>query len=29
MANNPVAVELRRMPMVTEVGAENNSATVR
>src|SRR5215831_16872122 len=25
MANNPVAVELRRMQMVTEVGAENNS----
>ena len=28
MANNPVAVELRRMHMVTEVGAENNSTTV-
>jgi regulator of protease activity HflC (stomatin/prohibitin superfamily) len=28
MANNPVAVELRRMQMVTEVGAENNSTTV-
>jgi regulator of protease activity HflC (stomatin/prohibitin superfamily) len=28
MANNPVAVELRRMQMVTEVGAENNSITV-
>jgi regulator of protease activity HflC (stomatin/prohibitin superfamily) len=27
-ANNPVAVELRRMQMVTEVGAENNSTTV-
>ena len=25
--NNPVAVELRRMQMVTEVGAENNSTT--
>jgi regulator of protease activity HflC (stomatin/prohibitin superfamily) len=28
MANNPVAIELRRMQMVTEVGAENNSTTV-
>ena len=28
MAANPVAVELRRMQMVTEVGAENNSTTV-
>ena len=28
MVNNPVAVELRRMQMVTEVGAENNSTTV-
>lgn len=28
MANNPIAVELRRMQMVTEVGAENNSTTV-
>jgi regulator of protease activity HflC (stomatin/prohibitin superfamily) len=28
MANNPVALELRRMQMVTEVGAENNSTTV-
>lgn len=28
MANNPVAVELRRMHMVTEVGAENNSTTI-
>jgi regulator of protease activity HflC (stomatin/prohibitin superfamily) len=28
IANNPVAVELRRMQMVTEVGAENNSTTV-
>jgi regulator of protease activity HflC (stomatin/prohibitin superfamily) len=28
MANNPVAVELRRFQMVTEVGAENNSTTV-
>ena len=28
MANNPVAVELRRMQMVTEVGAENNTTTV-
>jgi regulator of protease activity HflC (stomatin/prohibitin superfamily) len=28
MANNPVAVELRRMQMVTEVGAETNSTTV-
>lgn len=28
MASNPVAIELRRMQMVTEVGAENNSTTV-
>jgi regulator of protease activity HflC (stomatin/prohibitin superfamily) len=28
MANNPIAVELRRMQMITEVGAENNSTTV-
>jgi regulator of protease activity HflC (stomatin/prohibitin superfamily) len=28
MAGNPVAIELRRMQMVTEVGAENNSTTV-
>lgn len=28
MANNPVAIELRRLQMVTEVGAENNSTTV-
>lgn len=28
MANNPAAVELRRMQMVSEVGAENNSTTV-
>jgi regulator of protease activity HflC (stomatin/prohibitin superfamily) len=28
MAMNPVAVELRRMQMVAEVGAENNSTTV-
>ncbi|HKE96826.1 MAG TPA: slipin family protein [Povalibacter sp.] len=28
MAKNPVAVELRRMQMVAEVGAENNSTTV-
>ena len=28
MANNPVAVELRRMRMVTEGGAENHSTTV-
>jgi len=28
MANNPVAIELRRMQMVTEVGAENSSTTV-
>jgi hypothetical protein len=27
-ANKPVAVELRRMQMVTKVGAENNSTTV-
>jgi regulator of protease activity HflC (stomatin/prohibitin superfamily) len=28
IVNNPVALELRRMQMVTEVGAENNSTTV-
>ena len=28
MASNPVAVEIRRMQMVTEVGAENNSTTI-
>jgi regulator of protease activity HflC (stomatin/prohibitin superfamily) len=28
MAGNPAALELRRMQMVTEVGAENNSTTV-
>ena len=28
MANNPVAIELRRMQMVTEVGAEHNSTTI-
>ena len=28
IAGNPVAIELRRMQMVTEVGAENNSTTV-
>lgn len=28
MANNPVAIELRRMQMVTEVGAENNTTTI-
>jgi regulator of protease activity HflC (stomatin/prohibitin superfamily) len=28
IANNPVAIELRRMQMVTEVGAENNSTVV-
>lgn len=28
MANNPLALELRRMQMMTEVGAENNSTTV-
>ena len=28
MANNPVAIELRRMQMVSEVGAENNSTTI-
>lgn len=28
MASNPVALELRRMQMVTEVGAENNTTTV-
>jgi len=28
MANNPVAIELRRMQMVAEVGAENNSTIV-
>jgi regulator of protease activity HflC (stomatin/prohibitin superfamily) len=28
MANNPAALELRRLQMITEVGAENNSTTV-
>ena len=28
MADNPVAIELRRMQMVSEVGAENNSTTI-
>src|SRR5262249_771063 len=28
IANNPAPIELRRMEMVTEVGAENNSTTV-
>jgi regulator of protease activity HflC (stomatin/prohibitin superfamily) len=28
MADNPVALELRRMQMIAEVGAENNSATI-
>jgi len=28
MTNNPAAVELRRMQMIAEVGAENNSTTV-
>ena len=28
MSDNPVAVELRRMQMVAEVGAENNSTTI-
>ena len=28
MADNPAALELRRMQMVSEVGAENNSTTV-
>jgi len=28
MVNNPAAVELRRMQMIAEVGAENNSTTV-
>src|SRR5580692_10632991 len=28
MAGNPAALELRRMQMVSEVGAENNSTTV-
>ena len=28
MANNPAAIELRRMQMISEVGAENNSTTV-
>jgi regulator of protease activity HflC (stomatin/prohibitin superfamily) len=28
MANNPVALELRRMQMISEVGAENNSTTI-
>ena len=28
MAGNPVALELRRMQMLSEIGAENNSTTV-
>jgi regulator of protease activity HflC (stomatin/prohibitin superfamily) len=28
MAANPAALELRRMQMISEVGAENNSTTV-
>jgi hypothetical protein len=28
MVGNPAALELRRMQMVSEVGAENNSTTV-
>jgi len=28
MAGNPVALELRRMQMISEVGAENNSTTI-
>jgi len=28
MAGNPVALELRRMQMVAEVGAEHNSTTI-
>lgn len=28
MAGNPVALELRRMQMISEVGAENNTATI-
>ena len=28
MAGNPAALELRRMQMLSEVGAENNSTTV-
>ena len=28
MVGNPAALELRRMQMVAEVGAENNSTTV-
>jgi regulator of protease activity HflC (stomatin/prohibitin superfamily) len=28
MADNPAALELRRMQMIAEVGAENNSTTV-
>ena len=28
MAGNPAALELRRMQMIAEVGAENNSTTV-
>src|SRR5262245_32947611 len=28
MANNPAAIELRRMQMIAEVGAEANSTTV-
>ena len=28
MAENPAALELRRMQMIAEVGAENNSTTI-
>jgi hypothetical protein len=28
MAENPAALELRRMQMLSEIGAENNSSTV-
>jgi hypothetical protein len=28
MADNPVALELRRMQMISEVGAEHNSVTI-
>ena len=28
MAGNPAALELRRMQMLSEIGAENNSTTV-
>ncbi len=28
MADSPVAIEVRRMQMVSEVGAENNSTTI-